>query len=133
MFTGQLYVTKKAYLVISVYKIGETANQQEEITNNKLLDAILDVKSNLNKNTVSDEQIANNLEEIEIQQNDFKKDRLSFKYNTQAAIKALEASQQAIRESQYFINEEFDTCKVKQGTMEERAKAAESKIINMKA
>ena len=73
------------------------------------------------------------MEEIEIQQSDFKKDLLSFKCNTQATIKALEASQQAIRESQYFINEEFETCKVKQGTMEKRAKAAETKIINMKA
>ena len=73
------------------------------------------------------------MEEIKIQQNDLKKDLLSFKSNTQAAIKALEASQQAIRESQDFINKEFELCKVKQGTIEERAKAAETKIINIKA
>ena len=113
--------------------MGETKNQQEDITNNKLFDSILDLKSNLNKNTASVEQIANNLEEIKIQQNDFKKDLLSFKSNTQAAIKALEASQQAIGESQDFINEEFETWKVKQGTLEERAKDAETKIINTKA
>ena len=52
-------------------------------------------------------QIANNLVKIKIQQNDFKKDLLSFKSNTQAAIKALEASQQAIGESQDFVNKEF--------------------------
>ena len=73
------------------------------------------------------------MEEIKIQQNDLKKDLLSFKSNIQAAIKALEASRQAIRESQDFINKEFELCKVKQGTLEERAKAAETKIINMKA
>ena len=113
--------------------MGETKNQQEDITNNKLFDSILDLKSNLNKNTASVEQIANNLEEITIQQNDLKKDLLSFKSNIQAAIKALEASQQAIGESQDFINEEFETWKVKQGTLEERAKDAETKIINTKA
>ena len=78
-------------------------------------------------------QIANNLEKIKIQQNDFKKDLLSFKSNTQAAIKALEASQQAIGESQDFVNKEFKSYKVRQGTIEERARAAETKIINMKA
>ena len=127
------YFIKKTYLVTYIYKIGETTNQQEEFTNNKLFDAVLDLKSNLNKNTASVEQIANNLEEMKIQQNDLKKDLLSFKSNTQAAVKALEASQQAVGESQDFINEEFETWKVKQGTSEERAKAAETKIINMKA
>ena len=125
--------TKKIHLVTYIYKIGETTNQQEEIKNNKLFDTILDIKSSFKKNTESVEQIANNLEEIKIQQNDLKKDLLSFKSNTQAAIKALKASQQAIRESQDFINKEFELCKVKQGTIEERAKAAETKIINMKA
>ena len=75
--------------------MGDKTNQQEEITNSKLF-AILDLKSNLNKNTAIDEQITNNLEEIKIQQNDLKNDLLYFKSNTQAAIKALEASQQAI-------------------------------------
>ena len=73
------------------------------------------------------------MEEIKIQQNDLKKDLLSFKSNTQAAIKALEVSLQAIGESQDFINKEFESCKVKQGTIEETAKAAETKIINMRA
>ena len=113
--------------------MGETKNQQEEITNNKVFDAILDLKSSLQKNTESIKQIANNFEEIKIEQNDLKKDILFFKSNTQAAIKALKASQQAIGESQDFINKEFESCKVKQDTIEERAKAAETKIINMKA
>ena len=113
--------------------MGETTNQQKEITNNKLFDAILDLQSSFKKSTESVEQITNNLEEIKTQQNDLKKDLLFFKSNTKAAIKALEASQQAIGESQDFINKEFEPCKVKQGTIEERAKAAETKIINMKA
>ena len=46
--------------------MGETTNQQEEITNNKLFDAVLDLKSNLIKNNASVEQIANNLEEMKI-------------------------------------------------------------------
>ena len=58
------------------------------------------------------------MEEIKIQQNDLQKDLLSFKSNTQAAIKVLEASQQAIGESPDFINEKFEKCNVKQGTLE---------------
>ena len=73
------------------------------------------------------------MKEIKSQQNHLKQDLLSFKSNTQAAIKALEASQQAIGENQDFINKEFESCKVKQGAREERAKAVETKIINMKA
>ena len=57
---------KKTYLVTYIYKMGETTNQQEEITNNKLFDAVLDLKSNLIKNNASVEQIANNLEEMKI-------------------------------------------------------------------
>ena len=68
---------------------------------------ILDLKRKLNKNTANVEQIANNLEEIKIQQNDLKKDLFPFKSNTHAVIKALEASQQAIGKTQDFINEEF--------------------------
>ena len=113
--------------------MAETTNEQEEITNNKLFDTILDLKSSANENAESVEQISNNLAEIKIQQNDLNKDLLSFKSYTQAAIKALEASQEAIGENQDFINKEFETWKVKQGKMEERAKATEIKIINMKA
>ena len=108
--------------------MAETTNEQEEITNNKLFDTILDLKSSANENAESVEQISNNLAEIKIQQNDLNKDLLSFKSYTQAAIKALEASQEAIGENQDFINKEFETWKVKQGTMEERAKATEIKI-----
>ena len=113
--------------------MGVTKNQQKEITNNKLFDAILDLKSSLQKNTESVEQIANNFEEIKFEQNDLKNDLLSFKSNTQAAIKAPKSSQQTITEGQDFINKEFESCKVKQETIEERAKAAETKIINIKA
>ena len=73
--------------------MGVTKNQQEEITNNKLFDAILDLRSSLQKSIESVEQIANNFEEIKIEQNDLKNDLLSFKSNTQAAIKAPKASQ----------------------------------------
>ena len=37
--------------------MAETTNQQEKITNKKLFDVILDLKSDLNKNTASVEQI----------------------------------------------------------------------------
>ena len=50
------------------------------------------LKRSLNKNTESVEQIANYLDGIKTQQNDLKKNLLSFKSNNQAAIKALEAS-----------------------------------------
>ena len=91
--------------------MGETTNQQKEITNNKLFDAILDLQSSFKKNTESVEQITNNLEEIKTQQNDLKKDLLFFKSNTKAAIKALEASQQVIGESQDFINKDLNLAK----------------------
>ena len=42
-------------------------------------------------------------------------------------------NRQAIGERQDFINEEFEKCRVKPGTLEKRVKAAETKIINMKA
>ena len=109
--------------------MGETKNQQEEITNNKVFDAILDLKISLQKNTESVKQISNNLEEIKIEQNDLKKDILSFKSNTQVAIKALKASQQAVGESQDFINKEFESCKVKQDTIEEEQKLQKPKLL----
>ena len=37
--------------------MAETTNQQEKITNKKLFDVILDLKSDLNKNTANVEQI----------------------------------------------------------------------------
>ena len=43
------YFTKEIHLVTYIHKMGETKNQQEEITNNKLFDAILDLKSSLKK------------------------------------------------------------------------------------
>ena len=109
--------------------------EKEQVSKKKLqiTNYATQLKRSLNKNTESVEQIANYLDGIKTQQNDLKKNLLSFKSNNQAAIKALEASQQAIGEIQGFINKEFGSCKVKQGTIEERAKAAQTKIINMKA
>ena len=67
------------------------------------------------------------------QQEDLKKEVLSLKTNTQASIRALEANQQKLTDSQKFINEEFEKCKSKQENYEDRAKTAESKIVNLNA
>ena len=67
------------------------------------------------------------MEEIKIQQNDLKKTYTPSNPIPKQLLK------QAIDESQDFINKEFELCKVKQGKIEERAKAAETKIIHMKA
>ena len=85
--------------------------QEEEVTNAKLLDAILDLKNNINKNSESITQIIQNLDEIKNQQDNIKKDLLSFKTNTQASVRALEAAQQTITQSQEFISEEFEKFK----------------------
>ena len=53
--------------------------------------------------------------------------------NTRAFIRALEANQQKLTDSQEFINEEFEKCKSKQENYEDRAKTAESKIVNLNA
>ena len=51
------------------------------------------------------------MEDIKKQQEEIKKEFLSFKTNTQASIKALEVNQQKLTESQQFINAEFEVCK----------------------
>ena len=68
----------------------------EEITNAKLFQAILDLQKNLQKNTEnlqknkeSVSQIANNLQDIKQQQDEIKRDFLSFRTNAQASIRAL--------------------------------------------
>ena len=43
------YFTREIHLATYIHKMGETKNHQEEITNNKLFDAILDLKSSLKK------------------------------------------------------------------------------------
>ena len=50
----------------------------EEIANAKLFEAILDIKKNLNENTDSVSQIDTKLEDIRQQQDEIKKDFLSF-------------------------------------------------------
>ena len=106
---------------------------EDEISNKKLLELLLDLQKNLAQNTTSVTQIANNIEEIKQQQEDLKKEVLSLKTNTQASIRALEANQQKLTDSQKFINEEFEKCKSKQENYEDRAKTAESKIVNLNA
>ena len=111
--------------------MGGDNNQSDEISNNKLLEAILDIQKNLGKNTNKVTQITNSLEEIK-QQDDFKKEFLSLKTNTQAPTTALEVSQLKLTESQKFINEEFEDCKSNQKNIKERAKSTETKTVNLK-
>ena len=68
--------------------------EKEQVSKKKLqiTNYSTQLKHSLNKNTESVEQIANYLDGIKTQQNDLKKNLLSFKSNNQAAIKALEAS-----------------------------------------
>ena len=58
---------------------------------------------------------------------------MSLKVNTQASIRALEASQHKIAESQKFISEEFEKFKQRLHTVEERAKTAEANVIKTNA
>ena len=103
---------------------------EDEISNKELLELLPDLQKNLAQNTTSVTQIANNIEDIKQQQEDLKKKVLSLKTNIQASIRALEANQQKLTDSQKFINEEFEKCKSKQENYEDRAKTAESKIVN---
>ena len=52
--------------------MGGDNNQLDKISNNKLLEGIIDIQKNLGKNTNKVTQIANSLQEIK-QQDDFKK------------------------------------------------------------
>ena len=97
---------------------------EDEISNKKILELLLDLQKNLAQNTTCVKQIANNIEEIKQQQEDLKKEVLSLKTNTQASIRALEANQH---------EEEFEKCKSKQQNYEDRAKTAESKTVNLNA
>ena len=95
---------------------------EDKISNKELLELLLDLQKNLAQNTTSVTQIANNIEEIKQQQEDLKKEVLSLKTNTQASIRALEANQQKLTDSQKFIHEEFEKCKSKQENYEDMAK-----------
>ena len=105
----------------------------ESVTNEKLFEAIMDIKNSLNENNKTVSQLTISIDEIKQQHSDFKKELMSLKTNTQAQIKALESSQQAITESQNFINEEFKKIKVQLDAAEERSKSAEANIIETKA
>lgn len=107
--------------------------QDENITNAKIMEAIVNLTNNLNKNTESVEQILNSIEDIKTQQNEIKKDLLSFKTNTQASIKALEANQQDVVKSQEHLNKEVEDCKSTCDSLEERAKTAELKVVQLNA
>lgn len=105
----------------------------ESVTNEKLFEAIMDIKNSLNENNKTVSQLTISIDEIKQQHSDFKKELMSLKTNTQAQIKALESSQQAITESQNFINEEFKKIKVQLDAAEERSKSAEANVIKTKA
>ena len=64
----------------------------EEVTNKKLMDAILGVKQSISKNTDSTVLMSQNLEEIKTQYTEIKRDFISFKANTNSSIKALEGT-----------------------------------------
>ena len=71
---------------------------EDEISNKKLLELLLDLQKNLAQNTTSVTQIANNIEEIKQQQEDFKKEVLSLKTNTQASIPSQKSKPRSNRE-----------------------------------
>ena len=129
----QCYFDLKRNLKCDNKEMDNDNQAAEEITNAKLFEAILDIKKNLNENTDSVSQIDTKLEAIRQQQNEIKKNFLSFRTNTQSSIRALETSQQKITESQQFISTEFRTCKSDLKATQERAKSAEAKVIKLTA
>ena len=90
-------------------------------------------RMNLNENTKTVSQLTASVNELKIQQSDFKKELMSLKVNTQASIRALESSQHKIADSQKFISEEFEKFKNRLDTVEERAKTAEANVIKTNA
>ena len=92
----------------------------------------MDIKNSLKENSKTVSQLTISVDEIKQQHSNFKKELMSLKTNTQAQMKALESSQQAITESQNFINEEFEKIKV-QLDAAERSKSAEANVIKTKA
>ena len=106
---------------------------EDQISSKKIVELLLDLQKNLAQNTTCVTQIANNIEEIKQQQEDPKKELLSLKTNTQASIRALEANQQKLTDSQKVINEEFEKYKSKQQKYEDKTKTVESKTVNLNA
>ena len=105
----------------------------ESVTNEKLFEALIDIKNSLNENNKTVSQLTISVDEIKQQHSDIKKELMSLKTNTQAQIKALESSQQTITESQNFINEEFENFRVQLDVAEERSKSPEANVIKTKA
>ena len=104
-----------------------------EVTNEKIMAAILELINSVNKNTDSMTQLASKIEDIKIQQNEIKRDFLSFKSNTQASLNALEASQQSITRNQHYLNEDVETMKAELAETKMRAETAEVKIVQLNA
>ena len=129
------YVKKIRLQRIKRYKVRkEMGNDEvEEVTNKKLMDAILDVKQSISKNTDSIVLMSQNLEEIKTQYTEIKRDFISFKANTNSSIKALEGTQQSLAESQDFLSTEFEKFKKTLTETEQRAKSAESEVIRLNA
>lgn len=104
-----------------------------EVSNKKIMDAILELTNNFNENTKSMSQISATLDDIKTQQNEMKRDFLAFKSNTQASINALESSQQKVVESQEFLNSEFEDIKKELESTKKRAEEAETKAVKLNA
>ena len=120
-------------MTIEKYQENNKMGSEGEFSNEKLMEVILDVRNKLNENTQSIAKLTTSIEEIKEQHTDIKTELMSLKTNTQAQIKALEASQQSITDSQKFLNGEFEEYKVRLDAAEERSKSAEANIIKSKA
>ena len=62
----------------------------ESVTNEKLFEAIMGIKNSLNENIKTVSQLTISVDEIKQQHQDFKKELMSLKTNTQAQIKVLD-------------------------------------------
>ena len=111
-------------MTIEKYQENNKMGSEGEFSNKKLMEVILDVRNKLNENTQSIAKLTTSIEEIKEQHAGIKKELISLKTNTQAQIKALEASQQSITDSQKFLNGEFEEFKVRLDAAEERSKSA---------
>ena len=123
------------YLYWKINLITEISKKEKmtEVTNEKIMAAILELTNSVNKNTDSMAQLASKIEDIKIQQNEIKRDFLSFKSNTQASLNALEASQQSIKRSQDYLNKYVETMKAELTETNKRAETAEVKVVQLNA
>lgn len=105
----------------------------ENITNNTIMDAITNLTASLKENTQVISKLSTNVEEIKQQFNQFNKDFLSFKTNTQTEIKALTSVQRDLTESQQFMSDQFETFKAELSQGKERAESAEKESVSLTA